>query len=216
MSAPRPMIGRGFDMHAPGWNFLPRRRALRRTRQGARRAASISAVCAGALSATALAAWSAAADRRVASERTRLETDLASLATPRSAVRPVGKTAAAESNLKGTMRLQMDEVPGQLVDLLHRLGALAERGVSVERLTKTDSGAELTIRAHDGSGALRWFSHLVALPIAARAELVGIRAVGPVNAIGPVELKVRFDWSLPNAATTHAAAQPPTAVRKPQ
>ena len=213
MSAVPLSTGGGFDRYTRGWNFLPRRRALPRTGRRGRLASAVSAVCAGALSATALAAWSAAAGSRIAGERTRPESDLAVLAASRSAVRPAHKQAAGQNDADGPASAQMDEAPGRLVELMRRLGAAAQDGVIVERLTQTSDGAQLTIRAHDGPGAVRWFRQLIAWPIAERAELVGIRAAGSRHGMDGVELKVSLHWQGSNAEIVHAAG-PSAAVRE--
>ena len=215
MSGMRLPTGGGSDRSTRGWNFLPRRRAFQPQRRRGRLASSVSAVCAGARAATALAAWSVAAESRIAGERTRLEADLAGLAASRSAVQPFRKQVAGQKEVGRLARGQMDEAPDRLVDLMQRLGAAAQEGVSVEQLTQTGDGAELTIRADDGPSVVRWFRHLVAWPIAARVELLGVRAAGSRNGTDAVETTVSIHWRRSTAGIVQAAGRS-TAAREAQ
>ena len=120
---------------------------------------------------------------------------------------------AGQKEVGRLARGQMDEAPDRLVDLMQRLGAAAQEGVSVERLTQTGDGAELTIRADDGPSAVRWFRHLVAWPIAARVELLGVRAAGSRNGTDAVETTVSIHWRRSTAGIVQAAGRS-TAARR--
>lgn len=181
---------------AAGFNLLPHRVRLARSRRRRCLVEGAAAMLAGTLIATGCGSIDAAEGRAIP-RREALERDLAELAPLLDEFTRLDRTreAARVSAEQATARARPYY---ELRSLLEALSSEARSGVAVSRLQRTGEGIELRVHAADGATCAAWVERLARVSGAESAEMTDLKLIAaPIGSQSApsVEAVVRMQWS---------------------
>jgi Tfp pilus assembly protein PilN len=202
----RPLCGRGgrpIGIRIGGFNLLPYRQRIARSRRRRCLVECALAALAGGLMALAWSAWDGLEEARLADRRATLESTLAGLAAPLAEYRQlegmsaqVGEHAAVAAEFAGAR--------ARMLDVIDALSRVPPSGMTLHRLKLTDGGVEIDASAADSASTAAWIDRLARVRGVRSAEITDWRlaAEGAQHAIN---IAARLQWD--DAGMTHTSAE---------
>jgi type II secretory pathway component PulM len=181
---------------ASGFNLLPHRICIARSRRRRCLVEGAAAMLAGALIATGCGAIDAA-EGRASPRREAIERDLAEL-------RPLLDEFTRLERTREAARVSAEQTTArarpyfELRSLLEALSSEARSGVAVSRLQRMGEAIELRVHAADSATCAAWVERLARVSGAESAEITDLKLIAaPIGSHGApsVEAVVRVQWS---------------------
>jgi Tfp pilus assembly protein PilN len=202
----RPLCGRSgrpIGIRIGGFNLLPYRQRIARSRRRRCLVECALAALAGALVALAWSAWDGLEQARLADRRATLESTLAGLTAPLAEYRQL-EGMSAQVGEHAAVAAELARARARMLDVIDALSRVPPSGMMLHRLKLTDGGVEIDASAAESASTAAWIDRLARVRGVRSAEITDWRlaAEGGQHAIN---IAARLQWD--DAGMTHTSAE---------
>jgi Tfp pilus assembly protein PilN len=195
--------GRPIGIRIGGFNLLPYRQRIARSRRRRCLVECALAVLAGGLAALAWSAWDGLEQVRLADRRATLESTLAGFAAPLAEYRQLEGTSAQVGG-HVAVAAELARTRARMLDVIDALSRVPSSGMTLHRLKFTDGGVEIDASAAESASTAAWIDRLARVRGVRSAEITDWRLAAE-GAQHPIKIAARLQWD--DAGMPHTSAE---------